>query len=47
MESRTEVISGVDGNDISLYIHSPGRRSDGPRPGILHIHGGGMVILKA
>ena len=46
VESRTEVISGVDGNDISLYIHSP-VGGDGPRPGILHIHGGGMVILKA
>ena len=43
---RTEVISGVDGNDISLYIHSPAG-GGGPRPGILHIHGGGMVILSA
>ena len=46
VESRTEVISGVDGNDISLYIHRPAG-SDGERPGILHIHGGGMVILSA
>lgn len=46
VESRTEVISGVDGNDISLYIHRPTGRA-GPHPGILHIHGGGMVILSA
>ena len=45
-ESRTEVISGVDGNDISLYIHRPAG-DGGPYPGILHIHGGGMVILSA
>ena len=46
VESRTEVISGVEGNDISLYIHRP-TGSAGPHPGILHIHGGGMVILTA
>ena len=46
VESRTEVISGVDGNDIGLYIHCPAG-DGGPYPGILHIHGGGMVILSA
>ena len=46
VESRTEVITGIDGNDISLYVHRPAG-DDGPRPGILHIHGGGMVILTA
>ena len=46
VESRTEVISGVDGNDISLYIHRPAD-DGGPCPGILHIHGGAMVILSA
>ena len=45
-ESRTEVISGADGNDISLYIHRPAGDS-GPHPGILHMHGGAMVILSA
>ncbi len=46
VESRTETVTGVDGNDISLYVHRPiGDR--GPCPGILHIHGGGMVILSA
>ena len=46
VESRTEVVTGVDGNEISLYIHRPAG-GGGPYPGILHIHGGGMVILSA
>ena len=46
VESSTEVITGVDGNDITLYIHRPAGDT-GPRPGVLHIHGGGMVILTA
>lgn len=41
-----EVIKGVDGNDITLYIHRP-TDVDGPVPGILHLHGGGMAILEA
>lgn len=43
---RTEVITGVDGNDITLYIHEP---AAGPRPApaIVHLHGGGMTMLKA
>ena len=46
VESSTEVITGVDGNEITLYVHRPAGDT-GPRPGILHIHGGGMVILTA
>ena len=46
VESRTEVIKGVDGNDINLYIHRPTNVA-GPLPGILHLHGGGMVMLTA
>ncbi len=42
----TEVITGVDGNDINLYIHRP-ENADGPMPAIVHTHGGGMVILEA
>lgn len=42
----TEVIKGVDGNDITLYIHRPAETSS-PVPGIVHLHGGGMTILKA
>jgi acetyl esterase/lipase len=41
-----EVIKGVDGNDITLYLHRP-EQSDGPLPGVLHLHGGGMTILEA
>jgi acetyl esterase/lipase len=44
--SRTEVIAGVDGNEIALYISAP-ENTDGPVPCIVHTHGGGMVILRA
>jgi acetyl esterase len=42
----TETIAGPDGNSIALYISRPADEA-GPLPGILHIHGGGMVFLKA
>lgn len=46
VNSSTEVIQGVDGNDISLFIDRP-KNMDGPLPCIVHIHGGGMVIMTA
>lgn len=46
VERRTEVIKGVDGNDITLYIHKPVNAS-GPLPCVYHTHGGAMVILEA
>ena len=46
VSSRTEIIKGVDGNDVSLYIHTPDD-ADGPLPAIVHTHGGGMVMLTA
>ena len=46
VESSTEVITGVDGNDITLFIHRP-TGVTGPVPCILHTHGGGMVIMRA
>ena len=46
VERSTEVIRGVDGNDITLYLHRPAGVT-GPLPGMLHIHGGGMVMLEA
>lgn len=46
VEKRTEVIKGVDGNDINLYIHKPTNVS-GPLPCVYHTHGGGMVMLEA
>lgn len=42
----TSVIKGVDGNDISLSVHQPAERS-GPLPCVVHLHGGGMVIMTA
>lgn len=41
----TETIAGPGGN-ITLYLHRP-EGAAGSRPGILHIHGGGMTILSA
>ena len=44
--STVEVVRGVDGNSIELFVHRPtGARS--ALPGVLHIHGGGMVIGSA
>jgi len=41
-----ETIRGVDGNDVTLYLHRP--VEDGTdRVGVLHLHGGGMVLLEA
>ncbi len=45
VEVRTEVIKGVDGNDIKLYLHLP--KDAAPGPGLVHTHGGGMVIMTA
>ena len=42
----SEVIKGVDSNDITLHIHKP-KHASGPRPCIVHIHGGGMVLMTA
>lgn len=41
-----QVIRGIDGNDVTLFIHQPAKR-DGSLPGIVHLHGGGMVLLEA
>lgn len=46
VERRVEVIQGPDGHDITLYIHQPAD-AEGPVPGVLHLHGGGMVLLEA
>lgn len=46
VDHSTETITGVDGNEITLHIHRPAD-VDGDVPGVLHIHGGGMVILTA
>ena len=44
--SRIETIKGVDGNDITLYIHESIEKQDA-RPCIIHTHGGGMVFMTA
>ena len=41
----TRVIRAADGNDIVLSIHRP-EGAEGLLPGILHLHGGGMVMLS-
>jgi acetyl esterase/lipase len=46
VSSSVEVIRGVDGNDITLFIHRPKKASE-PVPGVLHLHGGGMAMLEA
>ena len=46
IERFTKVIDGIDGNKIILYIHKP-KNNKSDIPGILHIHGGGMSIMKA
>ena len=43
---ETRTIKGVDENDIRLYIHRP-EHIGTPVPGILHMHGGGMVLMSA
>ncbi len=44
--SRVEIIRGVDGNDITLFVHRP-TNATGRLPGVVHLHGGGMVMLEA
>ena len=45
VESR-ETITGVDDNEITLFISRPANAT-APMPGVLHLHGGGMVFLSA
>jgi acetyl esterase len=44
--STAVTIAGGGGNDLPLYISRPAD-SDGPLPGVVHLHGGGMAILSA
>ena len=46
VSASTETIKGVDGNDITLFVHQPKDRS-GPAPCVVHLHGGGMVVMSA
>ncbi|MGE0217152.1 alpha/beta hydrolase fold domain-containing protein [Mycolicibacterium sp.] len=44
--TTSTTITGVDGNDITLFISRP-TETTGPLPGVLHLHGGGMALLSA
>jgi acetyl esterase len=46
VDRAVEVIDGLDGNDVTLYVHRPSGGGDRV-PGLLHLHGGGMVLLEA
>ena len=46
LTNETKVIIGDDGNEIKLYITKPADAS-ADMPAILHLHGGGMAIMKA
>jgi acetyl esterase len=46
VEQTTEVIQGVDGNDLKLYVHRP-KGVSGRLPCIVQTHGGGMVLMTA
>lgn len=46
VEQSVMTITGVDGNDIKLYIHRPKGESSMAIPGVLHFHGGGMTFLS-
>lgn len=43
---RVQTITGADGNDVTLYLHHP-EQPGADRVGLLHLHGGGMVLLEA
>lgn len=44
--TTTTIITGVDGNEVSLYTSRPDG-VDGPLPCVVHLHGGGMAMLGA
>ncbi|BBZ57745.1 hypothetical protein MPHO_47370 [Mycolicibacterium phocaicum] len=44
--TSTTTITGTDGNEITLFISRP-TDADGPLPGLVHLHGGGMAICSA
>jgi hypothetical protein len=44
IEISEQVVKGVDGNDIKLWIYKP-KGSEGALPAVVYTHGGGMVSL--
>jgi acetyl esterase/lipase len=45
--AETTTIPDGDGNPITLHIHRPADIHAAALPGVLHLHGGGMVMLEA
>jgi acetyl esterase len=46
VSTTTTVITGGDGNDLTLYVSRP-TDADGALPCIVHLHGGGMAMSSA
>ena len=46
VSTETRSVTGLDGNAITLYVSRPTGTSE-VLPGILHLHGGGMVLMQA
>jgi acetyl esterase len=44
--STQTTIVGVDGNDVTVYVHRPAVAT-GPIPCVVHLHGGAMTFLTA
>jgi dipeptidyl aminopeptidase/acylaminoacyl peptidase len=44
--SETISVPGSDGAQLTLYLHRP-VGVEGPLPGMVHLHGGGMVLWQA
>ena len=54
VNTRVVMITGVDGNELPLFIHEPvddsrepNEKNNKPRRCIFHTHGGGMAIMTA
>lgn len=43
---HTQTITGLDGNEVDLYVHQPAEGTP-PGPCVIHTHGGGMVLMTA
>lgn len=46
VESEATTITGRDGGEITLHVHRPAKL-EVPLPCVVHLHGGGMVVLQA
>jgi acetyl esterase/lipase len=46
VQNRTQTLTGLDSNELPLYIHRPAA-NHGPLPCVIHLHGGGMTLLTA